>query len=87
MSYRKRIVAAALMAGVVVGAGALPASAAELGHEHGCHYRHGHCDDGWHHDRGWGHDRDGWRHDRGWGHDRDGWRHDRGWRHDHDGWR
>ena len=71
MSYRKRIIAAVLMAGAMVGAGALPASASQLGHEHGCHHRY--CDDGWWHHRGWHHDRDDFRHD--------------GWRHDHGHWR
>ncbi|AJC52831.1 hypothetical protein [Streptomyces sp. 769] len=77
MSYSKRIAAAVLVAGAVLGVGALPASAADRGYDHGRHL-------------GYHHDRDGWRHG-GEGFRSEGWRHDhggsRGWRHDRHNWR
>ncbi|MEK2474431.1 hypothetical protein [Streptomyces noursei] len=84
MSYSKRIAAAVLVAGVVLGVGALPASAADRGYDHGHHrgYHGRHL--------GYHHDRDGWRHG-GEGFRGEGWRHDhegfRGWRHGRHNWR
>lgn len=90
MSHSKRITAAALAVGAIIGIGVLPASAAERDHDRGHHY--GHCKDfggdRWHHDRAYRHghcddfDGDRWYHDRGhhYGQDRDGFRGDR-WHH------
>ncbi|MEU1624953.1 hypothetical protein ABZ746_06325 [Streptomyces sp. NPDC020096] len=76
MSHIKRIIAAALVAGAFIGAGALPASAAERGCDRGYHHcRDGFRGDGWRHDRGYRHD-----------HDRDGFRR-HGWRRDRYDWR
>ncbi|QRX96421.1 hypothetical protein [Streptomyces noursei] len=91
MSYSKRIAAAVLVAGAVLGVGALPASAADRGYDHG-HHRGYHGRHLGYHGRhlGYHHDRDGWRHG-GEGFRGEGWRHDhegfRGWRHGRHNWR
>lgn len=88
MSRIRRVAAAVLLTGALLGTGALPAAAAD--HDHGNHqaWRHdGHHGDRWHHGRDhdrWHHRRDCgrnyWHHrDCGWHHDR--WHHDRGYHH------
>ncbi|QHC23398.1 hypothetical protein [Streptomyces sp. GS7] len=84
MSYSKRIAVAVLVAGAVVGVGALPASAADRGYDHGRHHGYHGRHPGYHHDRdGWRHGGEGFRGE-GWRHDRDGFR---GWRHGRHDWR
>ncbi|MFH8772891.1 hypothetical protein ACIF83_33865 [Streptomyces sp. NPDC085866] len=93
-----RLIATCVASGALVGAAAMPALAAGVGHDrdNGRVYSDSHRGDhdghfgdrGWDRDRGWGHDRDrdrGWHH--GWDRDRGwhhGWDRDRGWGHDRD---